>query len=115
MVIESEQIAVGEDVIQVPDSSVDGVVTADWRWQVVHVGPIDDRHHSHPRVAVGIPVGTELRQPLASEPGLLTELPDGGGLEVLVDVDESARKGPAATVRLVATLDEDHSNSSRVV
>jgi len=76
--------------------------------QVGHDRPPRDGDHPHAGVAVGGAVGPELGQVVGPgvDAGLLGELPAGGHLEVFVDVDEPARKGPRTLERGSAALHE---------
>ena len=99
-----------EQVVDDPPAGVGGVGAGGRLREVGRERDVGDRHHPHPRVAVGRGVGAQLLEVAGEllDPGLLVQLAPGRLLGVLVRLDEAAGQGPLPGVRLLAALDQQH-------
>lgn len=108
VVVEPEELGVGEDIANRPEPGFGGVVGCRMLDSRVDLGPVDDGDHSHPGVPTWCAIGPQLPQMIYLDASLLGEFSTSRIGEVLIDVDEATWKRPAPLERLFGSSHQEH-------
>lgn len=107
VVVEFENVPVGEDLRYRHLPGIGSVRPADRFGKIGDDRPVGNRDDPHPWITIGVAVRPQLCEMVGGvQPGLFGEFPDGGLTQVLFGSDKPSRECQPSFVGLLAPLDE---------